>query len=185
MTTPKSSVPDLQSSDNFSFIPTFLHQRHSFVCLNVGYRPKSLPDYDYSAILYGEVGPENYSPDCWLEEHLHRFSGFSVDQSNTANGLDESSSSCGEVEVVSDFSDHSFIDSDASNLQCFYQYQPDGLMDVESPPPYWDEPPPTYEEATRSEVSEREFSPFSLTHVNHVSDWMWWHNSRWIFLGFL
>ncbi|XP_041375653.1 uncharacterized protein LOC121388410 [Gigantopelta aegis] len=172
--TPDVPSPVFTSRSRSSLSSFYPFGHHS--AFNIEYRPKSLPDYDYSAILCGGVGPENYSQDCWLEEHLHRFSSLSGDRTNMTDGMEESPDTSGVDENVPDFSVDSFINSDANSLQWIYLYQY-GLTDdtpgVESPPPYWDGPPPSYEEATRSRGVEREFSWCSLTQVDHASDWMW------------
>ncbi|KAK6185290.1 hypothetical protein SNE40_007556 [Patella caerulea] len=129
----------------------FSGQNVNFSHLSFGsFRPKCLPNVNYISFL--RDGVENFSPDCWLENHLHQFAQpesflntelnnhgydtqtFSSTSSSSTDSLTISSSGSQMEEIINDL-----------NIQ-LHSY-------VESPPLYDEDPPPSYEEAIRDGAS--------------------------------
>lgn len=138
--------------------------------------PKCISRLPCSQILYGER-VEDFSAECWLENHLHRFGAPSSTQPfilsvhvPTVSPLFEDSddSITGSSESASSVTDnfHLDIDSELSfspvrpRLALEQLFMPLGEGDIEldsefcdviEPPPYSEfDPPPTYEEAVRN-----------------------------------
>lgn len=131
-------------------------------------RPKCLLDVDCTNLLMGGSNQyEDFSSTCWLEDHLHRFGRpashphtTSTSHLNTS-AYPTTSSSSGEtsddmnsVDSGSEGGDVEFynrVNIDSGNIINLHRYpyvHPDhGVMEPLRPPPYADEPPPTYEEA--------------------------------------
>ena len=154
---------------HFSFIST--------MAAGITQRPKVLLDVDCSNLLMGGSEQyENFSPTCWLEDHLHRFGGpmYLPQENNTSSSsyefhgvteLEASSSSADLDESFEDFSAESADehdtempgtsgssssnpmnnDGDVINLHRYPYVDYD--MSIIQPPPYPNEPPPSYEEA--------------------------------------
>ncbi|KAK7114931.1 uncharacterized protein [Littorina saxatilis] len=168
---PRDSIPPARymlGRRHFSFIST--------MAAGITQRPKVLLEVDCSNLLLGgSVEYENFSSTCWLENHLHRFgepANISLGQNNPGSyefhgrtDLEASSSSADLNESYEDFSVNS-ADSqsgdapgtsgsetghslNANSLVINLHRYPyiDNNVGMIEPPPYENEPPPTYEEA--------------------------------------
>ena len=172
---PRASQPDNLTSENRegdrnSLIrrPLLFSPRPVINC----FPPKCIGRYPCSQILYGER-LEDFSSDCWLENHLHRFgspesneihtetlnSPFEDSSDDSATGVDTMSSgyslSLVEIEIQNSLNtvqsqhrlnlEELFIPLIAQN----HGESSTDIQEVDMPPPYspFEEPPPTYEEA--------------------------------------
>lgn len=129
------------------------------------YVPKCLSATSASDVLNGAEGVEDFSSNCWLQDHLHQFSdrlsllGVPGVTENPDTDNDDSihSQTGSDVTTETDESDDYFLEDPD-----FYDYQPilrfpsgsiSQYMMVQEPPPYgFDEPPPSYEEAITGHV---------------------------------
>ena len=149
----------------------------STMAASITQRPKVLLDVDCSNLLIGGSEQyENFSPTCWLEDHLHRFGGpmYLPQENNTSSSsyefhgvteLEASSSSADLNESFDDYSVESAAEQDSempstsgcglndpvnsnNNVINLHRYPyVDYDMSIIQPPPYPNEPPPSYEEA--------------------------------------
>lgn len=166
---------------HFSFI--------SIVTAGMTQRPKVLLDVDCSNLLIGGSNQyENFSSTCWLENHLHRFgapSNWPPEQSTSNTEQEASSSSVDLDESFPDFFVNSAEDSEddmqytmntsdsspppsssQNNTINLHRYPYiDNDVQIIEPPPYADEPPPSYEEA----IAGSSFSDFP----NENTDFLW------------
>ncbi|XP_061189955.1 uncharacterized protein LOC133197767 [Saccostrea echinata] len=163
-----------------SVINPFLHQTQEHV-------PKCLALVSHSEILRGQ-SVENFSHECWLQNHLHQFAHSSVNNpSNNNVDLTE------EVEDTDDVDDDSPVGSDTErhsvssvNSFEFDDDEEDDLQEERSEnqlppdifnytmaielPPYNNEPPPSYEEAV-AEDARRERQLNSSTRSRDAFLW--------------
>ena len=132
-------------------------------------QPKCLGRLACSQILYGER-IEDFSPDCWLENHLHRFggqpgTGFGIhdddtdDDSITGSSDVEDSDSEHSAGTFSDLDNTLFLDRPRLHIEELFMSPEEVDADIDSPggyrqvielPPYCEmpnEPPPSYAEA--------------------------------------
>lgn len=134
--------------------------------------PKCISRLPCSQILYGER-VEDFSSECWLENHLHRFgfpSNASVPIPNTvsqssalyeenddsitgSSETDDGLIDYSDLEIDSDFM---FTPSSRPQLALEQLFMPIELTDIDTdldiiePPPYSEfDPPPSYEEAVQ------------------------------------
>lgn len=129
-----------------------------------GHVPKCLARVSHSEILMGQR-VENFSAECWLQNHLHQFAHTSANEIQNSNietseaaeevdDIDDDDSPVGsDTERYSNTSLNNFefesIDGDVPSERMNDELPPDIFnytMAVELPP-YYDEPPPSYEEA--------------------------------------
>lgn len=131
------------------------------------FQPKSLPEINYEEIINGQV--EDFSPDCWLDGHIHRFA-------NAADIIPNQNQFPSQEDVSSDSVSSDGFDSNTSSPQIGDSPR-NILLDLFSPmyesgpPPYSDEPPPSYEEATSNFLDPNSSNSMGEP---HDSDWMWW-----------
>lgn len=158
--------------------------------------PKCLSRLPCSQILLGER-VEDFSSDCWLENHLHRFGGQPVN-SVTIPDLDTSDDSVtgSSEEDNSCFTDSGHSDSSPNDFELVIVHEqqrlpiedlflspeerddvidsPSGYRQVIEPPPYCDfsnDPPPTYAEAIGQERDSG--GSISSGHLSIDSTFLW------------
>lgn len=169
---------DRMEADSLWLFSSYFNTRgHAFPMIRSCPPPKCLSRLPCSQILLGER-LEDFSPDCWLENHLHRF-GETPTNSFAISGLDNdddsitgSSENDHSAEPESDHSGGTFSDLDSVIFrerprlhieELFMSPEerdavidsPSGYRQVVEPPPYSDfpnDPPPTYAEAVGHET---------------------------------
>lgn len=148
--------------------------------------PKCLARVSQSEILMGQR-VENFSSECWLQNHLHQFAHTSandIQNSNieTAEAAEEMADVEDDSPVGSDTERHSNTSLDNFEFESNDGNIPSEGMDNELPPdifnytmavelpPYYDEPPPSYEEAL-AEDERRERQLYSSTRSRDAFLW--------------
>nr|XP_011424263.2 uncharacterized protein LOC105326097 [Crassostrea gigas] len=166
---------------NLSINP-FLHHTQELR----GHVPKCLARVSQSEILMGQR-VENFSSECWLQNHLHQFAHTSandIQNSNieTAEAAEEMDDVEDDSPVGSDTERHSNTSLDNFEFESNDGDIPSEGMDNELPPdifnytmavelpPYYDEPPPSYEEAL-AEDERRERRLYSSTRSRDAFLW--------------
>ena len=159
--------------------------------------PKCLSRLPCSQILLGER-LEDFSPDCWLENHLHRFGGQPAN-SGTLLDLeigDDSLTGSSETDdteytddersagTLSDLDSVLFHEHPRLHIEELFMSpeerdavidSPSGYRQVIEPPPYCDftnEPPPTYAEAVGHESDGG--GSVSSGRSSNDSTFLWW-----------
>ncbi|XP_022339726.2 uncharacterized protein LOC111134710 [Crassostrea virginica] len=139
-----------------STINPFLHGTQEHV-------PKCLALVSHSDILMGRR-VENFSAECWLQNHLHQFAHTSANEVHinnieTAEEAEESEDVDDDSPVGSDMDRRSYSSLDSCELESDDREEENGRPGDGGPPdifnytvaielpPYHDEPPPSYEEA--------------------------------------
>ena len=160
------------------------------VAAGITQRPKVLLDVDCSNLLMGGSEQyENFSSTCWLEDHLHRFGDpvqltpeRNVVSSYEFHGVTELEASSSSAEIEDSVEENSGDSAEeleedmpstssgvhgggvsgngnVINLHRFPYIDPE--TSIVAPPPYQDEPPPSYEEAIAgSSFTDHENSDF-------------------------
>lgn len=156
---PPSAVTCVPHSENYN-----LPWRHCFSLLDstgtaIVRTPKCLLEVDCTNLLMGGSHQyEDFSSTCWLENHLHLFGTPPQTSDDDDHSLQESSTSTSSGDSADGFSVDSaesvaFSDvegliqnsSSIINLQRYSNGDQDFF--VVEPPPYANDPPPSYEEA--------------------------------------
>ncbi|OWF51231.1 uncharacterized protein LOC110449455 [Mizuhopecten yessoensis] len=136
------------------------------------YVPKCLSATSPSDVLIGadleEV--EDFSAGCWLQDHLHQFgNGISELVTPSARETQDIDNDSIDSQTCSGSDVTTEADDDYPDINDEYrpllQFQPASISRytmVQEPPPYgFDEPPPSYEEATQGYADRSSFSSSS------------------------